>query len=372
MKKESFNFLEMLMDTVSPSGFEEEAARIWRDRTKSFVDEVKTDVLGNSIAVLKRKESPKIMLAGHIDEIGYMVKYINKEGYIYFSTIGGVDLHLVPGQRVWVKTKKGNVLGVIGKKPVHLLEEEEKKKVAKIEELWIDIGAKDKKEAMFILSVGDPVVPAVGLEILNDDIVVGRGFDDKAGAFVISETLKILSEKRFKASLYGVATVQEEIGLRGAKVSAYGISPDIGIAIDVTFATDFPSMDKRKAGDIKIGKGPVIARGPNINPKIFDFLIEVAKKERIPYQIEGISKATGTDANVIQLTKTGVATGLVSIPNRYMHTQVELVSLKDLENTSKLLSAFVLRFDRKAANALRSPSLAGLIKKNCQKLHREL
>ena len=347
MRKESLDFLKKLMDTISPSGFEEEAMRTWEDRAKMFADEVKPDVLGNSIAVLNKSGSPKIMLAGHIDEIGFMVKYINKEGYIYFSTIGGVDLHLVPGQRVWIKSKKDKVLGVIGKKPIHLLEEEEKKKVAKIEELWIDIGAKDERQARSIISVGDPIVPAVGLEILNNDIMVGRGFDDKAGAFVISETLKILSQKRPKASLYGVATVQEEIGLRGARTSAYGISPDIGIAVDVTFATDFPSMDKKKVGDIKIGKGPVIARGPNINPKIFDFLVEVAEKEKIPYQIEGISKATGTDANIIQLTKTGVATGLVSIPNRYMHTQVELISFKDLENTSKLLSAFVLKFNKK-------------------------
>ena len=346
MEKESFGFLKKLMDTMSPSGFEEEAMKVWKDRTKKFADEVKTDVLGNSIAGLNKGGKPKIMLAGHLDEIGFMVKYIDKEGYIYFSTIGGMDLHLVPGKRVWIKTKKGKVLGVIGKKPVHLLAEEEKKKVAKIEELWIDIGAKNEKESRSILNIGDPIVPAVGLEILNNDIVVARGFDDKAGAFVISETLKILSQRRPKASFYGVATVQEEIGLRGAKTSAYRISPDIGIAIDVTFATDFPSMDKKKVGDIKIGGGPVIARGPNINSKIFDLFVEVAKKEKIPYQVEGISRATGTDANVIQLTKTGVATGLVSIPNRYMHTQVELVSLKDLENTSKLLSAFVLRLDK--------------------------
>ncbi len=347
MENESFDFLQKLMNTISPSGFEEEAARIWKDRTKKFADEVKTDVLGNSIAVLKKNGNPKIMIAGHIDEIGYMVKYINKEGYIYFSTIGGIDLHLVPGQRVWIKTKKGKVLGVIGKKPVHLLEEDEKKQVAKIEEFWIDIGAKNEKETMTILNIGDPVVSAVGLGILNNDIVVGRGFDDKAGAFAISETFKILSQSTPKASFYGVATVQEEIGLRGVKASAYGISPDIGIAVDVTFATDFPSMDKKKMGDIKIGEGPVIARGPNINPKIFDLFVEAAKKEKIPYQIEGISRATGTDANAIQLTKAGVATGLVSIPIRYMHTQVELLSLKDLKNTSRLLSAFILMFDKK-------------------------
>jgi len=346
MNKESFDFLKELMNSISPSGFEEDAIKVWKKRTKGFSDEIKTDILGNSIAVLNKNRGPKIMLAGHIDEVGFMVKYIDQAGYIYFSTIGGLDPHLIPGKRVWIKSKKGKVLGVIGKKPIHLLEAEERKKVAKIEELWIDIGAKDAKETKSIISIGDPVVPAVGLEILNGDIVVSRGFDDKAGAFVVSETLKILSSKQSKAAIYGVATVQEEIGLRGARASAYNVSPDVAIAIDLTFATDFPSMDKRKIGDIKIGEGPVIARGPNINPKIFNLFVETAKEEKIPYQIEGISRATGTDANVMQLTKAGVATGLVSIPNRYMHTQVELISLKDLENTSKLLSAFVLKFNK--------------------------
>jgi len=347
MKKESFDFLKELISAVSPSGFEEEAVNVWSRRTKSFADEVSVDVLGNATAVLNIGGGPKIMLAGHIDEIGYMVKYIDDAGFIYFSAIGGVDPHLVPGQRVRIKNGKHKVLGVIGKKPIHVLDEEERKKQPKIEELWIDIGAKSRKEAQSRVGVGDAVVPAVGLEVLHDDIVVGRGFDDKAGAFVISETFRLLSRERVKASLYGVATVQEELGLRGAKASAYGISPDIGIAVDVTFATDFPTMDKRKTGDIQIGAGPVIARGPNINPKIFDLLVKAAKKAKIPYQVEGISKATGTDANVIQMTRAGVATGLVSIPNRYMHTQVEVISLNDLENTATLLSAFALGIDKK-------------------------
>jgi len=347
MEKKSLEFLKGLVETISPSGFEEEAVKVWKERTKDFADEVKTDVHGNTIAVLNKNGKPRIMLAGHIDEIGYMVKYIDKEGYVYFSTIGGVDLHLVPGQRVWLKTKKAKVLGVVGRKPKHLLEEEEKKKISKIEELYIDIGAKDEKEARSILDIGDPAVPAVGFEALRDDLVVARGFDDKAGAFIVSETLRLLSQEKIKSSVYGVATVQEEIGLRGAKTSAYGISPDIGIAIDVTFATDCPGMDKRKIGDIKLGGGPVINRGPNVTSKVFDLLIETAEQERIPYQVDSTPGATPTDANVLQLTKAGVATGLVSIPNRYMHTPVEVVSLKDLENISKLLSSFILRIDEK-------------------------
>jgi len=348
MQKESFGFLKELMDSISPSGFEEEAMKIWKQRTKNFVDKVKTDVHGNSIGIINESGAPKVMLAGHIDEIGYMVRYINDEGYIYFSTIGGIDLHLVPGERVWIKTKKGKVLGVMGKKPIHLMEAEERKKVAKIEQLWIDIGVKDGKEAKSIVSTGDSAVPAVGFEVLNAENVIGRGFDDKAGAFVVSETLRLVSQNKPKASVYGVATVQEEIGLRGATTSAYGISPDVGIAIDVAFATDFPDIEKKKIGEIKIGGGPVIARGPNINPKIFDLLVKTAEKEKIPYQTEGLPRGTGTDANVIQLTKAGVATGLIGIPNRYMHTPVELVNLKDLENASKLIAAFILRLDKKS------------------------
>lgn len=347
MRKESFEFLKKLTETISPSGFEEEAVSVWKERARNFVDEVRVDVHGNGIAVLNKAKKPKVMLAGHIDEIGYMVKYIDKEGYIYFSTIGGIDPHLIPGQRIWIKTKKGRVLGVIGKKPVHLLEEEEKKRVAKIEELWIDIGTKDEKETKETVSIGDPAVPAVAFEVLNNEKVVSRGFDDKIGAFIVNETLRLLSRNKPEASVYGVATVQEEIGLRGATTSAYGISPDLGIAIDVTFASDFPGIDKKKVGDIKIGEGPVIARGPNINPKVFDLLVKTARKEKIPYQIEGISKATGTDAKAIQMTRAGVATGLVSIPNRYMHTPVELVSLKDLENASRLLTAVILRISKK-------------------------
>ncbi|MDD5745939.1 MAG: M42 family metallopeptidase, partial [Candidatus Omnitrophica bacterium] len=309
-----------------------------------FAGKIERDVHGNCIAVLQPEKTPKIMLAGHIDEIGYMVKYIDEQGYLYFSPVGGIDLHLLPGQRVWVKTAHGKVLGVIGKKPIHVLEEEERRKVVKIDQLWIDIGAGSESEAKKIVEIGDVAVPAVGFETLLGDMVIGRGFDDKAGAFVVGETLRLLSREALQASVYAVATVQEEIGLRGAQTSAYGIAPDIGIAVDVTFATDFPGMDKKKIGDIKLGKGPVIARGPNINPKVFELLIAAAQAENIPYQVEGVSRGTGTDANIIQLTKAGVATGLVSIPLRYMHTPVEMINLQDMDNTVRLLRAFVVRY----------------------------
>ncbi len=341
------DFLKELIDNHSPSGYEKDAAIVWKNRTAEFADDVRVDVHGNVISVLNAKGAPKVMLAGHVDEIGYMIKYVDNEGYLYFSTIGGIDPHLMPGQRLWIKGKKGNVLGIIGRKPVHLLEGEEKNRISKIENLWIDIGAKDKKEAMARVSIGDPAIPAVGFEVLYGTKVIGRGYDDRAGAFVVSEVMRLLSDEKIQAGVYGVATVQEEIGLRGAHTSAYGINPDVGIAVDVTFATDVPGVDKKQLGEMKIGSGPVIARGPNINHKVFELLVKTAEKEKIPYQIEGISRGTGTDANVMQLTRSGVATGLVSIPNRYMHTPVELVDIKDLENAAKLLAAFIKRLDKK-------------------------
>ncbi|MFH1459475.1 MAG: M42 family metallopeptidase [Candidatus Omnitrophota bacterium] len=343
LEKQAWEFLKQLIEKISPSGFEQDAIKLWKQRTEKFTHQIKNDTHGNCIGILHPEKEFKVMLAGHIDEIGYMVKYIDKEGYIYFSCIGGIDLHLIPGQRVWIKTKNGNVLGVIGKKPIHLLEEDERQKVNKIDQLWIDVGTDTDAQTKKIVAIGDVAVPAVGFETLKDKKVIGRGFDDKAGAFVVSQTLEMLFRENLLVGVYGVATVQEEIGLRGAKTSAYDIFPNIGIAIDVAFATDFPGMEKKKVGDIQIGAGPVIARGPNINEKIFELLIQAAEQAEIPYQIQGISQATGTDANVIQLTKSGVATALVSIPLRYMHTPVELISIDDLENTVKLLKTFVCK-----------------------------
>ena len=346
IEKEPLEFLEKLMGTISPSGFEQEAVDLWKSRTEQFAENVSIDVHGSCIAVLPKPEALKVMLAGHIDEVGYMVNYIDKDGYIYFSCVGGIDLHLVPGQRVWIKTKTKRVLGVIGKKPIHILEASERKKVATIDQLWIDIGSSNCEQTKQIVEIGDIAVPAVGFEVLSEDRVVGRGFDDKSGAFVVSEVLRQLSGVDCPVAVHGVATVQEEIGLRGAQTSAYGINPDIGIAIDVGFATDFPGMDKKKIGEVDIGKGPIISRGPNINHKVFDLLVKVAKEENIPYQVVAAPRATGTDANAIQLTRQGVATALISIPLRYMHTPVELISLIDVENTIKLIKAFILKLDK--------------------------
>jgi endoglucanase len=346
MRPESKEFLKDLINSASPSGYEAAAVKVWKNRMSSIADSVEVDVHGNTIASMNGEGKPRVMLAGHIDEIGYMVKYIDKEGYIYFAAIGGIDMHLVPGQRVKIKGKKGNILGLVGRKPIHLQTQADRERVVKIEEVWIDIGAKNEKEAKEYVSIGDSAVTDVGFEELLDNKVAGRGFDDRVGAFVVGETLRLLKgAKKLKASVYGVATVQEEIGLRGAKTSSYRVNPDIGIAIDVTFATDVPGVEKKHLGETKLGKGPVITRGPNINPKVFDLFVETAEKEKIPYQVQGIPNGTGTDANMIQLNRSGVATALISIPNRYMHSPVEVVELDDLENAAKLIAAFILKLD---------------------------
>jgi endoglucanase len=354
MEGRSLEFLRRLMETISPSGYEHEAAVVWTEEAKTFAEKVWVDAHGNAYAVVKPGGSPKVMLAGHMDEIGLMVTHIDDQGFLYFRTIGGWDPQIVQGQRVWVRTREGRVPGVIGKKPIHLLKNEERDKVTKVEEMWIDIGAKDKEEVEKLVQIGDPVVLAYGFEELRGNLVMARGFDDKAGAFVVLEAARLLSQLNPKAEVYAVATVQEEVGLRGARTSAFAIDPQVGIAVDVEFATDFPSMEseKKKIGDVKMGGGPVIVRGANISPKVFHLLTEIAKEREIPHQIVGYPSGTGTDANVIQLTRAGVATGLLGVPNRYMHSPCEIVSLDDLENTAKLIAYAVERIDESTDFAL--------------------
>jgi len=347
MEQRSFEFLKRLMETVSPSGYEGEAARVWTEEAETFADRVWTDAHGNAYALVKGGGSPRVMLAGHMDEIGLMVTHIDDQGFLYFRPIGGWDPQILQGQRVWVRTREGKIPGVIGKKPVHLIKQEERDKVTKIEDLWVDIGVKNKEEAEKLVQIGDPVVLAYGFEEFRNNLVMARGFDDKAGAFVVPEAARLLSQLKPKAEVYAVATVQEEVGLRGARTSAFAIDPKVGIAVDVEFATDFPTMDaeKKRIGEVKMGGGPVIVRGANINPKMFELLVSVAEEGEVPHQLVGAPAGTGTDANVIQLTRAGVATGLLGVPNRYMHSPCEIVSLSDLENTYKLMAHAVARID---------------------------
>ncbi len=341
LHKEATDFLKQLVETPSPSGFETEIQQIIRKRVSDCADTVTTDVHGNLIFAFNPKGAPRIMLCGHCDEIGLMVTYIDNDGFIYVDSIGGVDPNILPGQRVIIHGKK-DVFGIVGKKALHLTKKEEQGKNKKMEDLWIDTGAKDKKSIEKTVSVGDAITLEAGYRDLQNGLAVARGFDDRIGAFAVAEAFRMLARgSKIKAAVFGVSSVQEEVGLRGARTSAYGINPDVGIAVDVGFSSDHPGMDKKKIGDISLGKGPMIARGPNINPVVYKLLLKAAKSAKIKYQVSGESSATGTDANVIQVTRSGVAAGLVSIPNRYMHSPVEVVSLKDVENTATLLAAFV-------------------------------
>jgi endoglucanase len=352
MNDTDFNFLKELVETPSPSGFEQPAQRIIRRELEGVADEVRTDVMGNVIARLKgdREDAPRVMLAGHCDEIGFMVKYIDDGGFLYFAPIGGVDAHLVPGQRVSVHTASGPVPGVVGKKPIHLMEPKDRETVVKFKSQFIDIGCAGRAEAEALVAIGDPVTFAVGLERLQGDRVTSRAFDDKMGAFIVAQVLKEVRRRGpAPVELYSVSTVQEELGLRGGTTSAYGVNPDVGIAVEVGFATDFPDVDKKEVGETRVGKGPILARGANINPALFALLSETARAEGIPCQVSGAPRATGTDANAIQLCRGGVATALVSVPLRYMHSPSEVLSLSDLENTVRLLTALMYRIgDRKA------------------------
>lgn len=341
MNKESLEFLKSLIGTASPSGFEWGIQAILRRHMEPYCDEVRPDVHGNVIGVVNAGAPLRVMLSGHCDEIGFMIMHIDDHGFLYFSSVGGVDPAVISGQRVTVHTAEGPVFGVIGRKPIHLLEPEERGKALKMHELFIDIGARKKKEAAKVVAVGDYATIDVGFRELRNGLAAGRGFDDRAGAFVVAETLRRLKGRKFKVAVYGVTSVQEEVGLRGAQTSAYGINPHVGIAIDVGFASDFPGCEPKRTGECELGKGPTLHRGPNINPVLARLMEASAKHNKIPIQITGEPRATGTDANAMQVSRSGVAAALVSVPNRYMHTPVEVISLEDLDNTSRLLADFL-------------------------------
>jgi endoglucanase len=351
MRKESLKFLEQLLDAPSPSGYEQPAQRVFREYVTPWCDEVTTDVMGNVFARVagKGKDLPKVMVVGHTDEIGLQIKYIDDHGFLYFAAVGGVDAHLTPGKRVNVHTAAGPLAGVIGKKPIHLMDSKDRETVVKLEAQYIDIGARDKKEAQKLVRVGDAVTFESSFTRLHGDRVASRGFDDKAGCFVVAEVLRLVkaSGKKLNIDLYGVSSVQEEIGLRGGATSCYTVNPDVGICVEVDFATDQPDVEKKHNGEVALGKGPILTRGANINPNLFDLLTTTAEKEKIAVQHTANPRATGTDANVMQISRGGVATALVKIPLRYMHTPVETISLGDLEDAAKLIVAALGRITSK-------------------------
>jgi len=340
MENEAREYLKTLVETHGSAGFEEKVQAVFRERVGAVCHTVDTDVLGSVIAQFNDGDGPRVLLDGHSDEIGFLVRYIDDKGYLYLAKSGGWDEEVMVSQRVLVHTENGPVPGVLGKKAIHLMDSDERKKKSQIHKLWVDIGAKDGDEAKEIVEIGDYVTMNAFFQEVVGDRAVAKSFDNRAGIFCVSETLRAV-KKELEATLFGVSAVQEEIGLRGAKAAAFSVDPDVAVAIDVTHSFDIPDVDKRKGADISLGGGPVIVRGPNINRKVFRRLVEVAKENEIPYQIAASGGGTGTDANVIQLSRSGVATGLIGIPLRYMHNPCEMLELADLDNTVKLLTAFV-------------------------------
>lgn len=339
LSKESLSFLERLLNTASPSGFELETAALYHKHLKGFCHHVYNDVIGNTIGVLNEKAKFKVMLAGHYDEIGFQVVCVSDEGLIHFRKVGGIDQATLPGTEIEILTRNGKIPGVIGKKPIHLTESKERDKILEIKDLMIDIGAENKREASGLVDIGDPITIKPNFTLFGKHRIKSKGLDNKIGAFVIAEATKILStSKNLKVGVYCVGTVQEELGYRGAKASAHRINPNVGIALDVTFATDTPDIPKKELGDIKLGKGPTLTRCANENWILGKKIREIAKKKNIPYQEEvGHRASGGTDADIIQLSNSGVATCILSIPNRYMHTPVEICDLRDVENAIKIL-----------------------------------
>jgi putative aminopeptidase FrvX len=341
MREASNEFLKNLLSTPGPSGYEGAAAEVWRAEAGKFA-EVRGDRMGNSFATLNGGGTPRIMLAGHIDEIGLMITHVEEGGLLRFQGVGGWDPQVLVGQRVLVQTDNGEVLGVIGKKAIHVMEADERKKVSEIKSLWIDIGAKDDEEAKEKVRVGDVTVVDQDVLELPNGRVASRSLDNRMGAFVVLEALRLLSEEEdFAAEVVAVASVQEEIGLYGARGAAFGLDPDAAIAVDVTHATDTPGIPKNEHGDHSLGSGPVITRAANLSPVVTNGLIETAESEGIAYTLEADSRSTSTDADAIQFTRAGIATGLVSAPNRYMHSPNEIVALEDLENCTRLIAAYV-------------------------------
>jgi putative aminopeptidase FrvX len=337
--------LDKLLRTPGPSGYETQAASAWREAA-SFAT-VSADGIGSSVARVG-DASPLLAVVGHIDEIGLVIRHIDEKGFLWFAPIGGWDPQILVGQRVEVQGLDGPVLGVVGRKPLHLLDAEARKRVVEIKSLHIDIGAADREQAEALVRVGDPVVIATEPLALGDGRLVSRSMDNRLGAYVALEALRRCHESgSLKGSLAAIAAVQEEIGLFGARTSAFKVQPDLALVVDVTHATDAPGIDEKELGSHLLGSGPVIYRGATLSPKVSELLIEVAREAGIEHTVGATGNSTSTDADGVQFTRSGIPTGLVSIPLRYMHSPVEMVDLADVEATVALITAFAERIDDK-------------------------
>lgn len=339
MEQQQLEFLKTLVETPGVSGYEEAVQQVVRQYASGFCDSMTTDLHGNLI-LCKNPDSPvRIMLAGHADQIGLIVSHVSDDGFIYTQTVGGWDPQQLIGQRMTVWTETGPVNGLISRKPIHLLEEAERKKVVKTKDLWIDIGARSRDDASMV-RIGDQVTFAPGFQQMINGRANSPAMDNRTGVWVVVEALRRAAEARVECGVYAVATVQEEIGLRGAKTAAHAVDPHIGIAVDVTHATDCPTIDKNQNGDVRLGGGPVIVRGPNINPEVNRRLHALAKTSAVPVQHKALGRAAPNDSNALQVTRAGVAAGILAIPNRYMHSAVETIELTDLDYAATLLAKF--------------------------------
>lgn len=346
MPDDAYAYLRELVETPSVTGTEWRVASLVRERLGEVADEIETNVMGSVHATLRgsvrdgEAAVPSVLVAAHMDEVGLMVNYIDDEGFLRFRAVGGVDAGLLPGMRMDVHTAEGTLRGVVGRMPIHLVPADERKQVAPFDKLCIDLGM-PADEVKASVRVGDTITYGVGFERFGKNMAVSRAFDDKSCVYIATRVMEELKCRGAAADYIFAATVQEEIGLRGGETSAFGVNPDIAIGFDVTHATDYPGVDKAKHGSIELGAGPVIARGPNINPVVFERLVAAAQAEDVPYQLEAEPGVTGTDAGSMQVQRGGIATGLLSLPLRYIHTPTEVISLDDVEACVKLLARFI-------------------------------
>jgi endoglucanase len=336
-------FLIKLLNEPAISGFEEPVQKIWKDEVSKYCKNIHQDPHGNLTAILNKGKKRSIMVVGHSDEIGLIVNYINDEGFLYFKSVGGIDPSMLASQRVRIIGKNGVINGAVGRTSVHLNADGEKK-IPKMHELWVDIGASNKEEAEKHVSIGDPVVFGHDFQQMIGDVAMARCWDNRVGIYVSAEVTKNLSkEKKLRCTFYGVSSVQEESGLFAARQPGYNFEPSAAIAVDVMPCTDNPGICKEKFGDTKVGKGPVITRGVRTNNKLSQDLIELAKNKKIPYQVDVDQGWTATDADPISTVKGGIPIGVVSLPTRYLHTSVETLSLKDIDDTIELITQYILQ-----------------------------
>lgn len=336
----NLDFLEQLLQALGPTGFEQEAVEVWTAQALRFADQIDSDRHGNAYATLNPGGSPRIMLAGHVDEIGVIVSHIDENGFIWFKALGGWDAQVLVGQRLRFKGPKGEVRGVVGRKAIHLLEPDERDKAVKLKNLWADIGAKDGKEAREWLEVGSIGVIDQLFHYLLGRRLISKAIDNRIGAFIVLEALQQARTLGATAQITAVATVQEEIGAYGARTAAFKLDPDTALVVDVTHCSAAPEMDKKSVGEGALGKGAVLDIGPFAHPRVNQRLREIARTHLIPYELQAHGNYSGTDADEIALVRKGIPTAIISVPNRYMHSPSEMIDLDDVENVIRWFALY--------------------------------